>query len=141
MGKVGISHLLAHSWTDRIAVEAIAGDFEMRKTVTRLKNKINPHPKTRHDDRTPVMAKTTDNKGRVVLGGSFANRQVIIQRLSDTEVVVKLARVIPESEAWLYDNPKALNAVRTGLAQARTGKLAKGPDLDADAKVANELED
>ena len=87
-----------------------------------------------------VVTKTTDSKGRVVLGGKFANRPVIIQRLSDIEVIVKLARVIPESEAWLYENPEALAAVRSGLAHARAGKLTKGPELDADAKLVAELE-
>ena len=88
-----------------------------------------------------VVTKTADDKGRVVLGGRFANRVVIIKRLSDTEVVVKLARVIPESEAWLYENAEALAAVRKGLAQARAGELTQGPDVEADATFGTELED
>ena len=61
-----------------------------------------------------TVTKTADNKGRIGLGAIFANRSVIIQRLNETEMVIKLARVIPESEAWLYDNAEALAAVRTG---------------------------
>jgi hypothetical protein len=87
------------------------------------------------------MTKTTDNKGRVALGGGFANRAVIIEQLSETEVVVKLARVIPEREAWLYENKKALTAVRNGLAQARAGKVTAGPDMKGDADLARQLED
>lgn len=90
--------------------------------------------------RADAVTKTADSKGRVVLGGRFANRPVIIEKLSDTEMIVKLARVIPEREAWLYENPEALAAVRSGLAHARAGKLTKGPDLDADAKLVAELE-
>jgi|SRR5665213_1513335 len=89
----------------------------------------------------PVLTKTADNKGRIALGSRFANRAVIIETLSDTEVVVKLARVIPESEAWLYENAEALSAVRTGLAQARAGRVVPGPALGRDAKLVSEMED
>lgn len=91
----------------------------------------------------PVMTvmKRADKKGRIVLGGRFANRAVIIERVSETEVVVKLARVIPETESWLYENPLALAAVRTGLAQARASGVTQGPDMKSDAKLVAELED
>ena len=88
-----------------------------------------------------LVTKTADSKGRVVLGGKFANRPVLIQRLSDTEVIVKLARVIPESEVWLYENCEALAAIRAGLAHARAGKLTQGPDLNAHAKLVAQLKD
>jgi len=86
--------------------------------------------------------KTTDAKGRVTLGGHFANRAVIVEHQDDDSVVVRLARVIPEREAWLYENPKALAAVRRGLDQARKGTVAKAsPDLKAAAKLATRLQD
>ena len=85
--------------------------------------------------------KVTDSKGRVVLGGGFANKTVIVEQLNDTEIIVKLARLIPEQEAWLYENPAALNAVRMGLAQARARELTKGPDLTADSRMIGQLED
>jgi hypothetical protein len=86
--------------------------------------------------------KTTDAKGRVTLGSQFANRAVIVEQQSDDAVVVRLARVIPEREAWLYENPKALAAVRRGLGEARKAKVVqKPPDLKAAAKLAARLED
>ncbi len=92
------------------------------------------HTQTRH--------KSADSKGRVALGGHFANRAVIVEHRSADEVVVRLARVIAEREAWLYENPKALASVRRGLDQARKGKVAKKPpDLKAAAKLAAQLED
>ena len=92
--------------------------------------------------RIQTRHKSTDSKGRVTLGGHFANRSVIVEHRGDDEVVVRLARVIPEGEAWLYENPKALSAVRRGLDQARKGKIArKKPDLNAAAKLAEQLED
>lgn len=85
--------------------------------------------------------KQTDAKGRLTLGDAFANRTVIVEHHGD-EVVIKLARVIPEREAWLYANGDALNSVRRGLAQARDGKVTrKGPDLAAAAALAEQLED
>ena len=37
--------------------------------------------------RTGVRHKSTDSKGRVTLGGHFANRAVIIEHRSDDEVI------------------------------------------------------
>jgi hypothetical protein len=92
--------------------------------------------------RTQASHKNTDSKGRVTLGGRFANRAVIVEQRSDDEVVVRLARVIPEREVWLYKNPKALASVRRGLEQARKGDVAENsPDLKASAKLAKQLED
>ena len=92
--------------------------------------------------RTQARHKSTDSKGRVSLGGHFANRAVIVEHRSDDEVIVRLARVIPEREAWLYENPKALASVRRGLNQARKGNATRNPpDLKAAAKLAAQLED
>lgn len=91
---------------------------------------------------TAARHKSADSKGRVTLGGHFANRAVIVEHRSDNEVVVRLARVIPEGEAWLYENPKALASLRRGLDQARKGTVAKKPpNLKAAAKLAAQLED
>lgn len=87
--------------------------------------------------RTQARHKSTDSKGRVALGGHFANRAVIVEHRSEDEVVVRLVRVIPEREAWLYDNPKALALVWRGLDQARKGMLAnQPPDMEKAAKLA-----
>lgn len=92
--------------------------------------------------RTQTSHKNTDSKGRVTLGVHFANRAVIVEHQSEDEVIVRLARVIPEREAWLYKNPKALKSVRRGLEQAREGNITKNPpDLKAAAKLAKLLED
>ena len=50
------------------------------------------------------------------------------------------ARVIPESEAWLYENQEALASVRRGLKQASARKLSDGPDLNEAARLADRLE-
>lgn len=84
--------------------------------------------------------KQTDAKGRLTLGEAFANRTVIVEQRGH-EIVLQLARVIPESEAWLYENQAALASVRRGLKQATARKLSDGPDLDEAARVAEGVED
>jgi hypothetical protein len=84
--------------------------------------------------------KNTDAKGRVTLGEAYANRTLIVEQ-KGSDIVLHLARVIPEREAWLYENSTALAAVRRGLKQARSGKLSDGPDLSKAASLAEKLED
>lgn len=91
---------------------------------------------TKHATRT----KHTDSKGRLTLGEAFANRTVIVEERGN-DIVLHLARVIPEREAWLYDDSTALSAVRRGLKQARSGQLSDGPDLAQAAKLAKKLGD
>jgi hypothetical protein len=88
-----------------------------------------------------TQTKTADVKGRIALGPQVANKLVSVTKVTDSEYVIKLVRAIPEDEAWLYANPKALASVRRGLAQARKGQLVKGPNLAADKKLADQLED
>lgn len=42
--------------------------------------------------------RTTDSKGRVSLPKAFANSTVIIEQVSETELRVRKARVVPEDE-------------------------------------------
>jgi hypothetical protein len=87
-----------------------------------------------------VQTKKTDSKGRLTLGEAFANRTMIVEARGN-EILLHLARVIPEREAWLYDNPTALAAIRRGLKQARSRQLSGGPDLAKAARLAEKLGD
>jgi hypothetical protein len=87
-----------------------------------------PHLVTRH----------ADAKGRITLGPGFANKAVIIEERGD-ELILRAARVIPEDEAWVYENDKALSALRSGLQQARQRSFVKGPDLNAAKRLADQL--
>ena len=91
--------------------------------------------------RTGTQTRNTDGKGRITLGEAFANRTMLVEEQGDV-IVLRLARVIPEREAWLYENDKALASLRRGLKQARDGTLVrKGPDLKAAKKLADQLKD
>ncbi len=42
--------------------------------------------------------RTTDAKGRLILPRSFANATVVVEQVSETELRVRRARVVPEDE-------------------------------------------
>jgi hypothetical protein len=53
--------------------------------------------------------------------------------------VLHFRRVVPEREAWLWENAAAKGAVERGLQQARNGELSDGPDLGAAFAFADGL--
>jgi hypothetical protein len=87
------------------------------------------------------LTKSVDSKGRLTLGEAFANHTVLVESHGEGEVLVKLARVIPAREAWLYENKGALASVRRGLKQAAEGEFVSGPNLNASAALAEQLQD
>lgn len=89
-----------------------------------------------------MITKLVDAKGRLMLGNRFAGRMVLIDDSDPARVVITPAVAIPEREAWLYKNEEALKRVRKGLEQARERRFSDpSPDLDADAALANSIED
>ena len=50
-----------------------------------------------------VETRSTDSKGRICLPKAFANATVIIDQVSDTEVRIRKAVVIPEDEVRFYE--------------------------------------
>lgn len=50
--------------------------------------------------------RTTDQKGRVCLPRGFANTTVVLERVSDSEVRVRRAVVIPEDEVKFYEETR-----------------------------------
>lgn len=47
--------------------------------------------------------RNTDGKARVSLPKAFANATVIIEQLSETELRIRKAKVIPEDEIRFYE--------------------------------------
>ena len=50
--------------------------------------------------------KTIDEKGRLTLGREYAGRTVQLEK-NDGGIVIKFYRVVPEHEAWLWENETA----------------------------------
>lgn len=87
-----------------------------------------------------MTTKVADSKGRIALGAKFANKQVIIKEVDQTEVRIIAAAVIPEREVWLFKNQTALQSVQRGLKQAAAGSFSKrAPKIEDDAKLAEEM--
>jgi hypothetical protein len=84
------------------------------------------------------VPKTIDKKGRLTLGQAFAGRTVEVEKEGDT-LVVRFCRVVPDREAWLWENETAKTMVDRGLRQAREGELSDGPDLAAAFDFADSL--
>ena len=88
-----------------------------------------------------MNTKLVDAKGRLMLGNQFAGRMVLIDDSDSERIVITPAVAIPEREAWLYKNEEALRLVRKGLENARARRFCEPPDLDADAALADSIED
>lgn len=54
-----------------------------------------------------METRSTDAKGRISLPKAFANATVIIEQVSDTEVRIRKALVIPEDEVRFYEEAAA----------------------------------
>jgi hypothetical protein len=85
--------------------------------------------------------KRVDNKGRLTLGSEFAGQVVEIEYRGRDEIVVKMRRLIPASEAWLWENDDAITRVRAGLNQAARGEVTDGPNLDEAFTLADAIPD
>ena len=85
--------------------------------------------------------KTVDEKGRLTLGREFAGRTVVVEEEVDGAVVVRFCRVVPEREAWLWENESANAMVTRGLKQAHDGEIGDGPDLAAAFSLADSVPD
>jgi hypothetical protein len=54
----------------------------------------------------PAETRTTDSKARITLPRSFANSTVMLEQVSETEVRIRKARVIPEDEVGFYEESR-----------------------------------
>ena len=89
---------------------------------------------------TKPAHRTVDSKGRLTLGSKFAGRTVEIEQ-TEGSLVVKLCRVVPDREAWLWENETAFGMVQRGLAEARAGEVVAGPDLAKAFAFADDIPD
>lgn len=84
-----------------------------------------------------MTTKTADSRGRITLGQEYANRLVLVEELGGGVLRIVPAQAVPATEAWLYANGEALKSVLRGLEQAKARQTGKGPDLEADAHLAD----
>jgi hypothetical protein len=83
-----------------------------------------------------MTTKLVDSKGRLALGSRFAGCMVIVNDDDPNRIVIKPAVAIPAEQAWLFKNPQAMDLVRKGLDEARTGQFSTHPPvLSANAEA------
>lgn len=87
-----------------------------------------------------MSLRTIDEKGRLTVGREFAGRSARIER-DDDRLIVTFHRVVPDREAWLWENEVAKDMVERGLQQARRRDLNDGPDLASALAFADSLPD
>ena len=72
-----------------------------------------------------------DDKHRISLGKVEVTESPSLYRVyvnSSGQIILDPQVAIPASEAWLYKNENAMNAVRAGLQAAREGKVRKAKE-------------
>ena len=78
------------------------------------------------DDFLELAARSIDERQRVCVGDIMKGfSRVQIYRNKAGEILLRPMVEIPASEAWLFKNKKALDAVQLGLEQAKEGKISK----------------
>lgn len=81
--------------------------------------------------------KKPDPQGRINIGREHANELFAIEKQPNGDIVLHPVAVIHKREAWLFENPEALAAVREGLAQSAAGETE---NLGTFAEFADEEE-
>lgn len=79
------------------------------------------------------MLITLDSQNRATLGKLLKgiSTKLFDARLVDGKIVLEPMEAVPEKEAWLYKNPKALESVIKGFKEAQIGKV-KELNLDVE---------
>ncbi len=73
------------------------------------------------------MLVTLDSQNRVTLGKLLRgiSSKLFDAKVVNGKIVLEPMETVPEKEAWLYKNPKALKSVMKGLQDAKEGKIKK----------------
>ncbi len=78
-----------------------------------------------------------DAKKRLSLGVAAQGKAYNIYKNSLGQLILDPVRTVPASEAWLYENPKALASVKQGLKEAAAGKTVERGSFAKYAKAAD----
>ncbi|HEX7669355.1 MAG TPA: DUF1778 domain-containing protein [Polyangiaceae bacterium] len=81
-----------------------------------------------------AITRSTDDKARVSLPKSFANATVLIEQVSDTEVRIRKARIVPEDAFRFSEESGTLLSKRDR--QIFLAALAEPPPPNASLKKA-----
>ena len=69
---------------------------------------------------------TLDPKNRLSIGKAVLSSRIFkVYRNAAGQILLDPQILIPEREAWIYQNPKLIQAIDKGIDQAKKGKLKK----------------
>jgi hypothetical protein len=71
------------------------------------------------------MLLTIDSRKRIPLGKVLPDKNVTLfdARVDGGKIILEPMRAVPDREAWLYKNPKALASVMKGLKDSAEGRV------------------
>lgn len=71
------------------------------------------------------MLITLDSQNRITLGRLMKgiSTKLFDAQVIDGKIVLEPMQAVPEKEAWLYKNPKALQSVIKGLKDVKEGNI------------------
>jgi hypothetical protein len=70
------------------------------------------------------MEVRADSAGRIGLGKAMSGKLFQARAQADGSIVLVPARVIPEREAWVFENPERLAALDAAMAESKAGKTS-----------------
>lgn len=76
-----------------------------------------------------------DAKRRLSLGAAAQGKAYNIYQNSLGQLILDPVKTVPVSEAWLYENAKALKSVKQGLKEAAAGKTVERGSFAKYAKL------
>ncbi len=81
--------------------------------------------------KTTKSTKIADKKGRITLGGDFANATLLMEHGKGGIIILRRAVTVPVEDEWLFKNKAAFKAVKKGLKQAKAGEFVDAPEIPA----------
>jgi len=76
-----------------------------------------------------AYVKTIGASGQISLGKEYAGRPVLVEELEEGVWLIKTARIIPDSEMWMHEEP-AKSRIETAVKWAEKHR-PKETDLEA----------
>lgn len=63
-----------------------------------------------------------DSQGRIVIGKEHVDETYNVTRLQNGDILLSPVMVIHKQEQWLFSNLEALESLKRGLAQSKSGE-------------------
>ncbi|MFW5697852.1 MAG: hypothetical protein ACOCX1_04770 [Fimbriimonadaceae bacterium] len=79
--------------------------------------------------------KLADGKGRLALGSEVAGKYFQIEPQPDGTILLRPMALIPEDEAWIYEDKRVYEKLKRGNQQAEKGQVRERSFLPEDEEA------